>query len=475
MRFVGAAVVALGCIHKAMSTAVDGLSETHMQPAPIAPAASGTNTDGLGESKSRPASKPTDKQIKEVKGNDGMDKTIRPAGLSKVEMMEHFEAECRKRGDDRIITADCPGSVSRVNIGGEVWLDVEKSTDAMNGQEGVVYRTSDPRLVIKISKRFDMCREIAALQALDGLGGFAPRMYPLDKTDPGINSDCVQKVIVMDAVGDKTFTEIPAPSVKDTYTRLGKLVEAIKTLHATGISHGDLHGNNIRVNSADPSKVFLVDFGLVEKGINEKDLSELCFRAAVPHREEDPFVNGFCIATGVEVIDSDFWIELFRRLGDDPTGLDEATLTAVEKIRQESVDTLLGRVNQLLKELSPENGEKTKIAILTLQKKLQKTATGRLETEMEGALVKAKEMQETKRRLINLTYEVVSFFRPNDLDKLKVNFAEAEAALAKENPTNDPGIAAYIQKLIREMEDEVKKVEQKSMEAEQNSRKEDLP
>jgi hypothetical protein len=49
-----------------------------------------------------------------------------------------------------------------------------------------------------------------------------------------------------------------------------------------------------------------------------------------------------------------------------------------------------------------------------------------------------------------------------------VNFAKAEAAFAKENPTNDPGIAAYIQKLIREMEDEVKKVEQRSMEAEQN-------
>jgi tRNA A-37 threonylcarbamoyl transferase component Bud32 len=295
---------------------------------------------------------------------------------------------------------DCESSISSVHVAGKGWKNVKRTPHAPNGENGVVYPTDDPNLVIKISKRFDMCKEIAALQALDGLGGFAPRMYPLDKTDPGIDSDCVQKVIVMDAVGDKTFTEIPAPSVKDTYTRLGKLVEAIKTLHATGISHGDLHGNNIRVNSADPSKVFLVDFGLVEEGINEKDLSELCFRAAVPHQQTDTIVKNFCIATGVGVIDSDFWIALFRRLGADPNGLDDATRSAVEKIKQESVATLLGRVNQLLKELIPENGPQTLNAIY----KLQKTPTARpVETEINGALAQVRKLIETWRRLSDLT------------------------------------------------------------------------
>jgi serine/threonine protein kinase len=269
----------------------------------------------------------------------------------------------------------------------------------------------------------------------------------------------LQRVIVMDAVGDKTFVEIRAPSVKDTYTRLGKLLEAIKTLHATGISHGDLHGRNIRVNSTDPSKVFLVDFGLVEKGINEEDLPELCSRAVVPHQETDTIVKNFCIATGVGVTDTDFWIALFRRLGADPNRLDEATLSAVKKIGQESVATLLGRVNQLLKELSPENGQKTKDAII----KLKKTPTARLvETEIKDALAQARNMIITRWRLIDLTRKVVVNRAPVDLDELKENFALAKAALAEKNPTNDPGIAAFIQKLIREMEDKLNNVEQNS-------------
>jgi predicted Ser/Thr protein kinase len=276
-------------------------------------------------------------------------------GSSILEKLDIFKKECETWGDPGH-SVDCESSISSVHVAGKGWKNVKRTPDAPNGLSGVVYPTDDPNLVIKISNRFGMCTEIAALQALDGLAGFAPRMYPLDKTNPGINSDCVQRVIVMDAVGDKTFMEIAAPSVIDTYTRLGKLVEAIKTLHATGISHGDLHGNNIRVNSADPSKVFLVDFGRVEKGINEEDLSSLCFGADVPHQETDTIVKDFCIATGVGVIDSDFWIALFRRLGAGPTGLDDATRSAVEKIKQESVATLLGRVNQLLKELSPENG-----------------------------------------------------------------------------------------------------------------------
>jgi uncharacterized protein YutE (UPF0331/DUF86 family) len=203
----------------------------------------------------------------------------------------------------------------------------------------------------------------------------------------------------------------------------------------------------------------LVDFGLVRKGINEQDLSWLCIGADVPHRAKDPFVKGFCIATAVGVIDSDFWIELFRRLGADPNGLDDATRSAVEKIKQESVATLLGRVNQLLKELSPENGQKTKDAII----KLKKTPTARLvETEIKDALAQARNMIITRWRLIDLTRKVVVNRAPVDLDELKENFAVAKAALTVENPTNDPGIAAFIQKLIREMEDKLNNVQQNS-------------
>jgi tRNA A-37 threonylcarbamoyl transferase component Bud32 len=262
-------------------------------------------------------------------------------GSSILEKFDIFEKECETWGEARKDSVDCESSISSVNVAGKGWIKVKRTPNAPKGLFAVVYPTVDPNLVIKISKNEGFCNEIAALQALDGLDGFTPKMYPLDRSNPGIRTHCLQRVIVMDAVGDKTFSEIPQPTVQDTYTRLGKLLEAIKTLHATGISHGDLHGNNIRVNSADPSKVFLVDFGLVEKGINEEDLSKLCFRASVPHRETDTIVKNFCIATGVGVIDSDFWIALFRRLGADPNGLDDATRSAVEKIRQESVATLL--------------------------------------------------------------------------------------------------------------------------------------
>jgi tRNA A-37 threonylcarbamoyl transferase component Bud32 len=252
-------------------------------------------------------------------------------GSSILKKLDILKKECETWWDARNYSVDCKSSIFSVNVAGKGWINVKRTPDAPNGSYGVVYPTDDRNLVIKISRGKGLCNEIAALQALDGLDGFTPKMYPLDRSNPGIRTHCLQRVIVMDAVGDKTFDEIRTPSVKDTYTMLGKLLEAIKTLHATGISHGDLHGDNIRVNSADPSKVFLVDFGLVETRINKKDLSELCFRATVPHRETDTIVKNFCIATGVGVIDSDFWIALFRRLGADPNGLDEATLSAVKK------------------------------------------------------------------------------------------------------------------------------------------------
>lgn len=137
-----------------------------------------------------------------------------------------------------------------------------------SGEEGEVYESTDGEFIPKISTNGNpVCIERGALDALNGLGGYFPRRFQLVDH----SSYCNYHSLVIEKVGDSDWRSFPHKLDDDFYTRAATLMEAIKTLHSTGIRHGDLHASNIRLDSQDPTKIYIIDFGLAgDSGISRK-------------------------------------------------------------------------------------------------------------------------------------------------------------------------------------------------------------
>ena len=130
------------------------------------------------------------------------------------------------------------------------------------GAQGKLYVTSDPQIVVKEQLHPD-CEEIAAIKVLNGLDGFAPKLY-------GIRKDgCkTSHLLAMNKLGDSDWATVMSDPgnhvpLAHAYFRFSKLLLALKSLHYLGFGHNDLHEKNVRVIRTDPSKVFLIDFGFL--------------------------------------------------------------------------------------------------------------------------------------------------------------------------------------------------------------------
>lgn len=67
----------------------------------------------------------------------------------------------------------------------------------------------------------------------------------------------------MEQVGDMNWADLGEDvPIGDMFARFSALLRSLKLLHSRGFNHGDLKRNNVRVQPDDPTKVWLVDFGM---------------------------------------------------------------------------------------------------------------------------------------------------------------------------------------------------------------------
>jgi serine/threonine protein kinase len=121
-----------------------------------------------------------------------------------------------------------------------------------------------------------MCQEKAAYRNLNGMHGTIPRLHETNELIP----DCQKRMLVMTRMGDVNWKQISHQVDGHLYRRMARLLEIIQQLHDLGILHYDIKGDNVRVDSNDPNKVFLIDFGNSVSYVNEdgKVNSLLCAR-----------------------------------------------------------------------------------------------------------------------------------------------------------------------------------------------------
>jgi tRNA A-37 threonylcarbamoyl transferase component Bud32 len=119
--------------------------------------------------------------------------------------------------------------------------------------------TNHADLIVKIGTD-GHCREIAALQVIDGLSGFAPRIFEIEE---GLTDKCRQRVIVMEHVGDRDWLSLRFDKqvrTDEKYLRFSKVLKALELLHSMGLWHHDVQESNVRIDSKNTDRVFLVDF-----------------------------------------------------------------------------------------------------------------------------------------------------------------------------------------------------------------------
>lgn len=203
--------------------------------------------------------------------------------FSKAEYDE-YEAECLSwfpRADEYDFE-NCEG-YQLVNVEGIGELSLKPlKAGRDSGGSARIFATNDPTLVVKVSNQFDLCSELAIFRTMNGLRGLVPKVYMLDRDDPGVSADCRQRMLVMDAAGDTTWHDmyswgfgIPG---KDTYNRIHRLLEGLEAIHEFGVLHKDLLGVNVRITESDPTDVTIVDFGEARelRGDADRDITDLC-------------------------------------------------------------------------------------------------------------------------------------------------------------------------------------------------------
>jgi serine/threonine protein kinase len=194
---------------------------------------------------------------------------------------------------------------------------VEFSDEVLgDGKEGISVRSLDGDLVLKLSTTGGpLCIEQAALKSLNGLEGFFPNVYSI--LEPP-EKDCERFTMVMDLVGDIDWKEFPHKANREFFIRAAKLIEAVKLLHDTGLRHGDLHQGNIRIESKDPTKVYLIDFGSSGDdtvSTRKKDMVRVARALKVILGENSDFEKEMLELTKSETPRYDYWILYFSTQG----------------------------------------------------------------------------------------------------------------------------------------------------------------
>ena len=267
-----------------------------------------------------------------------------------------------------------------------------------SGGSARIFATSDPRLVVKVSNQFDLCSELAIFRTMNGLRGLVPKVYMLDRDDPGVSADCRQRMLVMDAAGDTTWHDmyswrfsIPA---RDTYNRIYRLLEGLEAIHGFGILHKDLLGVNVRIAESDPSEVMIVDFGEARelRGDADRDITDLCRELPLKNQAaQNQFIEGFCLLTARGELDFGFWISLFQQLAADPDNVDPGLLEKFHELNGQELAKQFARVDEGLAafEVNP--------TLLVVSQKLSPIAVKVHDARVQRHFVK--KVDETLRRL----------------------------------------------------------------------------
>ena len=216
-------------------------------------------------------------------------------------------------------------------------LDVEgvgevTFTKAGEGAQGIVLQSSDGSVILKLARyTFEaLCRDRVTLSLIDGLNGRAPKLH---RVTSGLERNCSSVAIVMDRVGDHMWIDFVKEVNSDFYRRMASLITAYRDLHAMGLSHMDVKGDNIRVDSQDPTKVWLVDFGLtqslMEEGTNNRseffrtqmDLEKVLEMLIIPTAGRKEWMKEFRmevdrLKTAQDEFRYDYWIDKFNHLAD---------------------------------------------------------------------------------------------------------------------------------------------------------------
>ena len=197
------------------------------------------------------------------------------------------------------------------------------------GQGGIVYRTNDPTILVKVSSEEPLCKEIALMHVLEGMDGLIPRIYTLDESSE-LSDWCHLHVVVMEKLGTMNWLDLPMDiPMSDQYIRFASFLRTLSKLHENGFLHGDLHLNNVRVNRADPYFVGLIDFGAAKpierdpfgpKPIRHLSLmdEEADVNQAIPDDKllKPAFTQYWNRLTDEEAPDFEYWINKYMQAGE---------------------------------------------------------------------------------------------------------------------------------------------------------------
>jgi serine/threonine protein kinase len=186
--------------------------------------------------------------------------TISASGSNSDFIQEYFEdvSFCERNALRAGYMHTCipEGSVEVAGVG-----SVKIGRKIGGGAFGDIFSLENQNLVLKVLSRpeFNICREFTALNVLDGLKGFSPRPFAISG---GIEPRCSFRMLAMEKLGDADWDDVVFEFDKGFYLRLAKLIEAVRELHEMGFIHRDIKGDNVRVRTADPEYVGLIDFGI---------------------------------------------------------------------------------------------------------------------------------------------------------------------------------------------------------------------
>jgi serine/threonine protein kinase len=151
------------------------------------------------------------------------------------------------------------------------------------GKHGTVFSVENAPFVVKLIRdpNHTVCNEQASFTSLEGLEGFVPRTFRITN---GLSSSCMQRVIVMERMGDVTWHAGVLKFDKSFYLRFARLIEGVKLLHEKGFVHRNLSSRNVMVRHADPVFVAMIDFGSAMPWIEgeteflsrQNDMIQLC-------------------------------------------------------------------------------------------------------------------------------------------------------------------------------------------------------
>ena len=96
------------------------------------------------------------------------------------------------------------------------------------------------------------------MTSLEGLEGFVQRTFRITN---GLSSSGMQRVIVMERMGDVTWHASVLKFDKSFYLRVARLIEGVKLLHEKGFVHRNSSSRNVIVRHADPVFVAMIDCG----------------------------------------------------------------------------------------------------------------------------------------------------------------------------------------------------------------------